>query len=180
MFKKEYKALLETSRKELIETYYGLVDAVVNKYLRSRPQLEYLRDEMYSQSSEALIKAIDTYDPKKQATIDTWINRVILQDIRHLVRDEITRSSSLWYIDDVDILSTEDNEEEEVNKYEGLLDYLEARLSNKEVELLHRGIIGTESNAELMKDLGITTSRGVRYAKKALKEKIKEMLYARS
>ncbi len=171
------------AREELIEHNLRLVAHIIKKYYSSYEN----QDDLISIGTIGLIKAVDTYDPKKGARLATYAARCIENEILMFFRGQKKSAQDVSIQDPIDvdgegnpltlmdILATEDTVADDLDlrvKTEKLHTLLREMPDGREktVLILRYGLYGSEAHTQRMaaKKLGISRSYVSRIEKKAL------------
>lgn len=171
------------AREALIEHNLRLVAHIIKKYYASCDN----QDDLISIGTIGLIKAVDTYDPKKGARLATYAARCIENEILMFFRGQKKTAQDVSIQDPIDvdgegnpltlmdILATEDTVADDLDlrvkteKLHALLcEMPEGR--EKTILILRYGLYGTVPHTQRMtaKKLGISRSYVSRIEKKAL------------
>ena len=173
----------DTGRKDLIEHNLRLVAHIIKKYYASCEN----QDDLISIGTIGLIKAVDTYDPKKGARLATYAARCIENEILMFFRGQKKSAQDVSIQDPIDvdgegnpltlmdILATEDTVADDLDlrvKTERLHELLREMPEGREktILILRYGLYGTEAHTQrsVAKKLGISRSYVSRIEKKAL------------
>ena len=171
------------ARDELIEHNLRLVAHIIKKYYASYEN----QDDLISIGTIGLIKAVDSFDPKKGARLATYAARCIENEILMFFRGQKKCAQDVSIQDPIDmdgegnpltlmdILATEDTVADDLDlrvKTEKLHSFLQAMPNGREktILILRYGLYGTEPHTQRMaaKKLGISRSYVSRIEKKAL------------
>lgn len=171
------------ARDKLIEHNLRLVAHIIKKYYASCEN----QDDLISIGTIGLIKAVDTYDPKKGARLATYAARCIENEILMFFRGQKKSAQDVSIQDPIDvdgegnpltlmdILATEDTVADDLDlrvKTEKLHALLRAMPEGREktVLILRYGLYGGEPYTQRMvaKKLGISRSYVSRIEKKVL------------
>ena len=173
----------ESARNRLIEHNLRLVAHVVKKYYAARED----QDDLISIGTIGLIKAVDTFDPGKNARLATYACRCIENEILMYFRAQRKQSQEVSLSEPIDsdsdgnaislmdVIRCDDQmlEEIDLSDRRGLLHrYLAEELDGREREILalRYGLGGREprTQRETAEKLGISRSYVSRIEKKAL------------
>ncbi len=188
---KEEKEYLEKCRKGniearsiLIERNLRLVAHIAKKYATAEREME----DLISIGTIGLIKAVDTFDIKKEIRLATYASRCIDNELLMFIRSSKKQSKEVYLYEPIgkdkegnllsllEILETEDKDVIEFmdleEKIKQLYYYLGRVLTNREKEIIcyRYGLTGKEevTQREIAKELGISRSYVSRIEKKAL------------
>jgi RNA polymerase sigma factor (sigma-70 family) len=180
-----------TNKKEA-ERYIGLVDVVVDSYIKHalKGRMRYLREEMMGEGYIGLMEALDKYDPNKNASKITYISVVIRWKLYHLVHAHIRKEKNERRL--VDTLykkleeelahtdplpkTKEEVQEEERERYE-LMDRLVEEIedpSRKEI-FLSTIVDKLKTNKELAKEFN-TTEAAIKMRRSRLIKSLRKQL----
>jgi len=180
------------SNKREAERYIGLVDVVVDSYIKHslKGHMRYLREEMMSEGYIGLMEALKKYDPSKKASKITYISVVIRWRLYHLIHSFIKKEKNerrlidnlfkdleeeLVYYDMIPKTEKEKHEEE-VEKYK-LIDRLTNEIKDpatKEI-FLNTVVDKLKTNKELAEELGLTVA-AVKMRRSRLVKKLRKQL----
>ncbi len=188
---KEEKEYLEKCRKGntearsiLIERNLRLVAHIAKKYSTAEREME----DLISIGTIGLIKAVDTFDIKKEIRLATYASRCIDNELLMVIRSSKKQSKEVYLYEPIgkdkegnllsllEILETEDKDVIEVmdleEKVKQLYYYLGRVLTDREKQIIcyRYGLMGKSevTQREIAKELGISRSYVSRIEKKAL------------
>ena len=184
----EMAAGSQAARQKLIEHNLRLVAHIIKKYYASQNDQE----DLISIGTIGLIKAVDTFDPKKGIRLSSYASRCIENEILMFFRSGKKSAQDVSLSDPIDtdkdgnaltILDTmavDDTIAESIDlkmESQGLYRYLQSVLTLREREVVCRryGLLGFSPQPQRMvaKRLGISRSYVSRIEKKAL-EKLRQ------
>lgn len=162
-------------RKEVIESYVGLVDVVIDALLsKSRyKSFKYLREELKAEGYVALIEAIDSYKPDKGTKPVTYLSMQIRHHIGKYLDRSVVEEIPPWYIEDIDFEIAD--EKEEYN--EDWIDFVDHYEPEDEIErrIYHEILMGDTTYKELADEIG-SSKKAVRSKTQRLKKKLKKQI----
>lgn len=188
---KEEKEYLEKCRKGntearniLIERNLRLVAHIAKKYATAEREME----DLISIGTIGLIKAVDTFDIKKEIRLATYASRCIDNELLMFIRSSKKQSKEVYLYEPIgkdkegnllsllEILEAEDEDVIEFmdleEKVKRLYSYLSKVLTAREKQIIYYryGLNGTGevTQKEIAKELGISRSYVSRIEKKAL------------
>ncbi len=172
------------ARNKLVEHNLRLVAHIIKKYYSSGND----QDDLVSIGTIGLIKAINTFDINKNIKLSSYASRCIENEILMYFRNLKKTSQDISLNDTIDtdkdgnslslfdILSTEDNIIDDINKKLNLrkiYDYIDSELDEREKQVIYLryGLSGQKpvTQREVAKVLGVSRSYISRIETKALK-----------
>lgn len=167
MTKKEYQDFL-------IETHFGIVEITVDKYLKSRPNLMHMREDMVSLCTEVFVVTARRYDKDWKATFHTFV----LVKMRGALKDYVksvmrTSSREVQFNEDIDPYSINDRDYR-LEDSENLFNNLEEILAEDEMTIVNQNLTGGLTNQEVADVLELSLNT-LKVKKKRLKKKLKKL-----
>ena len=179
----KFKSGDKDAKNVLIEHNLRLVAHIIKKYYTSSVEQE----DLISIGTVGLIKAINTFDPYKGASLSTYAARCIENEILMYFRNQKKLNSEIFLNDPIDsdkegnnlsmlnILCSEDNIDEIVDQkitVQKLYKYIDGALSEREKTIVKMrfGLYGSKSytQKEVAERMGISRSYVSRIEKKAV------------
>jgi RNA polymerase sporulation-specific sigma factor len=165
------------SREELIGMHYGVVDIIVDKILSQEyySQFKQMRDDLHSEGTIGMIKAIDNYDETRGAKLITYISLRIRGYVLNHIAKHIREVSPLVDIENIDSVSSHDPFEEEVaiEQFDLINKYEPKHLIDKEI--YHRILMGGSTTREIANEFNITKN-AIKKRKARLIAKLREQI----
>lgn len=159
-------------RKRYIESYYGLVEVVVDKLLSTSKyrRLKHIREELIGEGTIALIEAVDTYRKDKGTKPVTYFSFKIRKKSLDYIRSYIKNDISLVDIDSIDS-QIPDEREEYTEEWSTFVDKYEPE-DELDRRIYHEFLMGDRTAREIGDDVGMSL-HSIRDRVKKLRKKLR-------
>lgn len=169
---------MNKEQRDLIaESYYGLVEEIVNGVIAKNWKYRGMREDFTSLGNELLLKMASKCVNIKNFKRDFSVR--FRSRIKDLVAREIQyrKRVSSYSEDNIDLLDIDKEFYEEDNLIDtGLLERLEGKLTGDEVDIVNMHFTGTLSNREMAEHLGLKDIKSFWKKKQYLKRKIRRLI----